>query len=508
MTDSVKVSVVKYPDRENLVLRWRDPTNGKWRCKSAETTNRRQAERKAGSLEREILEGQHGPTARMSWSDFREYHEKHCLSAMKDKSVDAYAAALDVYERFHKPDRLSSITAARVTAWQTHLRTEGKADATIATYTRHLKAVLNWAKSQGLLAIVPNITMPKRVKGAKQMKGRPITLEEFERMLTAVAKVVAPKPVADADPARAAEQATAIVESWKYYLRGLWLSGLRLSESLTVEWGGNKPSAIVVDFSHKRPMLRIPAEAEKGNKDRLLPMAPEFAEFLAATPEAERRGRVFKLVGKLWPDARMQADWVSRVVCQIGRKARVVVDERQRRLTVDARRETAKPKPAKAPGNRKSVATADDGMKRKYASAHDLRRAFGLRWSARVMPAVLQQLMRHESIETTMRYYVGRDADAVADVLWHAVENGTRPVSVTAKAESTKVGNTSPATANDGAKQKPQTLTGKRLKKSGRQDLNLRPFDPQTPNRRAGKHGFSRCKHHITSYLKTLQSFR
>lgn len=58
---------------------------------------------------------------------------------------------------------------------------------------------------------------------------------------------------------------------------------------------------------------------------------------------------------------------------------------------------------------------ADDGIKRKYASAHDLCRAFGQQWSARVMPAVLQQLMRHVSIETTMKYYVGRDADAVAD---------------------------------------------------------------------------------------------
>ena len=31
----------------------------------------------------------------------------------------------------------------------------------------------------------------------------------------------------------------------------------------------------------KRPMLRIPAALEKGNRDPLLPMAPEFAEFLA-----------------------------------------------------------------------------------------------------------------------------------------------------------------------------------------------------------------------------------
>jgi integrase len=42
----------------------------------------------------------------------------------------------------------------------------------------------------------------------------------------------------------------------------------------------------------------------------------------------------------------------------------------------------------------------------RYATAHDLRRAFGTRWSKRVMPATLQKLMQHASIETTMRYYV------------------------------------------------------------------------------------------------------
>ena len=53
-----------------------------------------------------------------------------------------------------------------------------------------------------------------------------------------------------------------------------------------------------------------------------------------------------------------------------------------------------------------------------YATAHDLRRAFGTRWSKRVMPATLQKLMRHASIETTMRYYVEHNADDVSADLW------------------------------------------------------------------------------------------
>ena len=34
------------------------------------------------------------------------------------------------------------------------------------------------------------------------------------------------------------------------------------------------------------------------------------------------------------------------------------------------------------------------------------------------MPMVLQRLMRHDSIETTMRYYVDLDADEMVEELW------------------------------------------------------------------------------------------
>ena len=38
------------------------------------------------------------------------------------------------------------------------------------------------------------------------------------------------------------------------------------------------------------------------------------------------------------------------------------------------------------------------------------------------MPAVLQRLMRHKSIETTMGYYVALDADELAEDLYRAEE--------------------------------------------------------------------------------------
>ena len=61
----------------------------------------------------------------------------------------------------------------------------------------------------------------------------------------------------------------------------------------------------------------------------------------------------------------------------------------------------------------------------KFASAHDLRRSFGTRWAPKAKPATLQLLMRHRSIETTLKYYVAQDTDEIADELWKAFPEGS-----------------------------------------------------------------------------------
>ena len=184
-----------------------------------------------------------------------------------------------------------------------------------------------------------------------------------------------------------AQAASGAAPSWRRFLQGLWLSGLRLEESLNFYWTGGH--GVTVDLSGKHPVLRIPAECEKGNKDRMLPIAPEFAEFLLKTPESERHGRVFKLIGASGQPVGVNGrKWVGKIVSAIGKAAGVKV--------------------------------RDDCGKVKYASAHDFRRAFGTRWAARVMPAVLKEMMRHQSIETTMKYYVGLEAQSVSDLIYKA----------------------------------------------------------------------------------------
>jgi integrase len=73
----------------------------------------------------------------------------------------------------------------------------------------------------------------------------------------------------------------------------------------------------------------------------------------------------------------------------------------------------------------------------KFASAHDLRRSFGERWAPRVMPQVLMELMRHETIETTLKYYVGRNAQNTAEVLYAAIGNTTPTADIEESQEKT-----------------------------------------------------------------------
>ena len=170
-------------------------------------------------------------------------------------------------------------------------------------------------------------------------------------------------------------------EKWQRLLRGLWLSGLRISEALSLSWEEDVPLSVCLNGPY--PKLRIWAEGEKAHQDRLLPITPDFGQFLLDVLPAERHGLVFGIEGPE-PGKPMSVKRAVRTVSTIGREAGIVVN--------------------KATG--------------KFASAHDLRRAFGTRWAVRLMPAQLQRLMRHRSVETTMRYYVGFDADQETTDLW------------------------------------------------------------------------------------------
>lgn len=378
--ETIRVSVVAFGDRKHWQMQYRDPVTGKKKTRSTGVENTgRKRERDAaigvaGKWEAELREGRYQSPSKTTWASFRDRYETEALAGLSDNTAMRVHQVFDLIELLTPVERLAEMTTRRVAEFQHALRTVRKVrETTVKSYLAHLKASLNWAHRAGLLVTVPKFEMPKRAAAVK-MKGRPITGEEFERMVMATESVVG----IDAK------------ESWEFYLKGLWTSGLRLAESLELYW--DRTDKLCVDLDGKHPMLRIPAGLEKGHRNRLLPMAPEFATLLATVPEAERTGPVFKLPSRhRGHGGRIGWQHAGLTVGDIGRKAGVKVEERE-------------------------------GKPAKCATAHDLRRSFGFRWATRVMPAVLQQLMRHSAIETTMTYYVGKNAEATAAVLWEAHE--------------------------------------------------------------------------------------
>jgi integrase len=385
MVDAVKVYVTRVGSRTNYYLEWKDPITQRPRRKATDvpasglSKDRKAAERLAAELEFQLNSGVAAVPSKYQWAEFRRRYETEVVPGLAAQTAVKVQVVLDRVEGILNPKRLLDMTEERLSHLMATLRSSGVAEATIKGYLAHLKSALNWAFRQKLLMKVPafpKIQRARRSSGAP-MKGRPITQEELDRMLAAVVATVG----------------AAKADEWRQYLLGLWLSGLRLEESLDLWW--DRADKIVPVFPKDgQPLFQIPGELEKGNRDRLLPMAPEFALFLLDVPEAARTGPVFRLSGR---QGRYGSHQVSKIVSKIGKAAGVKV--------------YAHPK---------------DPTKVKFASAHDLRRAFGVRWAARVMPAQLMELMRHESIETTLRFYVGTNAQRTNDMIWDAYRRDQR----------------------------------------------------------------------------------
>jgi integrase len=155
------------------------------------------------------------------------------------------------------------------------------------------------------------------------------------------------------------------------YLLCGWLAGLRLNEALGLEWE-ETDKAPYVDPARDR--IVFPAEVVKADEDQWVPLDPMLWEALAALPRVGRK--------------------VFRFDAVDGRGEREVTD-----ITICARI--------------RGLAQAA-GVKMTMKS---LRRGFGCRYASQVPAQVLQKLMRHASIKTTMDYYANVDDAAMEAVL-------------------------------------------------------------------------------------------
>jgi integrase len=146
---------------------------------------------------------------------------------------------------------------------------------------------------------------------------------------------------------------------------------LRLEEAYLLEW---EPADKAPYLDLARDRIVLPAELVKGVRDQWVPLDPELREVLLALP---RHGKtVFRFTdGRRGKGGTISPSAVSDRVARLAKKAGV-------RLTMKA-----------------------------------LRRGFGCRYAGKVPAQVLQKLMRHARIKTTMDYYANVDDAAMEAVL-------------------------------------------------------------------------------------------
>ncbi|MHC4879481.1 MAG: tyrosine-type recombinase/integrase [Planctomycetota bacterium] len=367
---SVSVYVFERKNRSSYYLGYRCPATGRKKTRSAKTSNRREAERAAALWEQQIntIGSANGSTP---WADFVELYDERHLSHLRESARDAALSALRIFHRHARPRTVGAVTPMMISDWLSTYRSNGNAEATVRSRLSGVRAALNWAVEVEIIPKAPNIPRQRKQHRRQKSKGRALEPREFVAMLRACRDIVGRKRA----------------KQWRRNLRCLWLSGLRLGEAVNLSW--DDPLCIRPDFSGKRPMLIIPGDENKDGEDHVTPITPDWSTWLSRVPDDQRTGKVLT-----WPKAKQRkasterqlVDFASKTISDIGEAAGIVVNPRTG----------------------------------KTASAHETRRSFGTRWSRVVMPQVLQLLMRHDDISTTMEYYAGDDVDHAAEAVWNA----------------------------------------------------------------------------------------
>ena len=284
----------------------------------------------------------------------------------------------------------------------------------------------------------------KKIKTDDPMKGRPITGEEFDRMLGATPLVVG----------------KGVAESWLFAFKVLWESAFRIGDLMEFSWDDERYIHPVWPTKPgQHPTIVIPS-AQKNGKWEEIPMLPGLAKLLRQVPKEQRTGWVVdpspiefvtksqtnwfmpsteKLAGLIpyysntaiakacGVSDRTVGVWLRKL--ELARTGPVrnygaeIPETLVRQLRATAARENAKiirrskrltadhvGKIISAIGEQAGIVVKaprkGESGKVKYASAHDLRRGVAQRLiNSGVSAETLTVVMRHDDFSTTQAYY-------------------------------------------------------------------------------------------------------
>jgi len=316
-----------------------------------------------------------------------------------------------------------------------------RAPTTVNTMMGAVMAFVRFCKTRGWISEVPPL---EKFPVDDVMKGRPITGEEFERMIEATQKVAGNRSA----------------DSWRNVLTTLWESAFRVGDVMNFSWDDDRRiHPVWPNREGHFPTLAIPS-SQKNRKIQEIPMLPGLQELLEETAREDRHGWVVnpepidyvittnpKCCKPVPEDLAALANaynnsaiaracgvteasirkWLKAAGISRSTSKRKSGDIDQRTIAgVKRRAEKSHSYPAKRSVERLTKEHVsriisrigeeagiivqepdrETGRRLKYASAHDLRRGCAQRLiNAGVSAETLKLVMRHKDFSTTERFY-------------------------------------------------------------------------------------------------------
>ena len=395
----------------------------------------------------------------MSWQDCYDSYQDHKKTRVRERTLTDALSRISIVERILEEQRQDRglpeggpigehVTLQNLEYVQDRLlagdegRFDHRAPMTVNSMVADVMAFVRYCCRHGWIDGVPHVT---KLPVDDTMKGRPIDPEEFEAMLEATPAVVGKESAA----------------SWKFTLRVLWESAFRIADVMDFSWDDTKrihPKWPVREGQH--PTLMIPP-TQKNGKTQEIPMLPGLKELLQQVPPADRHGWVVNpLPVDTWTRARETwfrptdehlkdvaggysncaiaracgvtestvRKWITKVLDDIGptisvrsreipklhvTAMRKAAHQRDSHPTIASSRRLTKERVGRVIskiGEEAGVVVEPEdpetGQRRKYASAHDLRRGCAQRLiNAGVSAETLMVVMRHKSFATTQKFY-------------------------------------------------------------------------------------------------------
>jgi len=369
---SVFKRTIKGKKSRNYTLQYTDE-NGVMRRKASGTSDKRLATQlrdKEVDRVRKIRSGLVSPTEERMRDESRKPLAGHvadylaaCRGQGQDKrAVEDKTRALEDWFLDVAGDNLDAIRADKVDTALSALQASGRSARTVNLKLEAASSLLNWCVKNQRLTSNPLRVIPKRNVILDRRVVRRVLTEQETTALVAVARQQTVEHLAVAEARGREDRGAPYRALW--YLFPLH-AGLRRGDNMRMTWGD-------LDLKAKTPTLTIRGGKAKTRVDVLPLRAVLVSELKRLKPK------------NVLPSARVFPTAVTHATRKKDLlRAGIVLEKPEGR-----------------------------------ADLHALRHTFGTRLAEQgCPPAKLQKLMRHATIELTMRYYVHLDVESLAEGL-------------------------------------------------------------------------------------------